>query len=301
LLGHWQQTLKHRIGCTGVGLHSGRKVRLELTPAEAGSGIWFRRTDLPGAPAVAARWDMVGDTQLCTTLTDGKGVSVITIEHLMAALAGMGVDNAVIELDGPEVPAMDGSAAPFVFLIECAGLEEQLAPRRYVEVLRPVRVSDGEARATLTPSDGFSIGFDIDFRAAAIGRQRAFFDGGSDSFKAALAGARTFGMIEEVDGLKARGFALGGSLDNAVVVSGERVLNAGGLRYADEFVRHKMLDSLGDLALAAAPILGHFHGSRSGHALNNRLLQALFADARAWRLVDGTAIAERGAALVANA
>jgi UDP-3-O-[3-hydroxymyristoyl] N-acetylglucosamine deacetylase len=300
LLGQWQKTLKHRIGCTGIGLHSGRKVRLELTPAEAGSGIWFRRTDLAGAPALAARWDMVGDTQLCTTLSDGNGAAVRTIEHLMAALAGMGVDNVVVELDGPEVPAMDGSAAPFVFLIECAGLEEQDAPRRYVEVLRPVRVSEGEARATLTPSDGFSIGFDIDFRAAAIGRQRAFFDGSADSFKAALSGARTFGMAEEVADLQSRGLALGGSLDNAVVVSGSQVLNAGGLRYTDEFVRHKMLDSLGDLALAGAPILGHFHGSRSSHALNNRLLQALFADQRAWRLVDGVAIAER-AALVANA
>jgi UDP-3-O-[3-hydroxymyristoyl] N-acetylglucosamine deacetylase len=299
LLGHWQKTLRQRIGCTGIGLHTGKKVRLELAPAEAGSGIWFRRVDRPGAPAIAARWDMVSDTQLCTTLA-GDGITVMTVEHLMAALAGMGVDNAVIELDGPEVPAMDGSSAPFVFLIECAGLDEQPAPRRYIEVLRPIRVSDNDARAALTPSDGFSIGFDIDFRAAAIGRQRAFFDGGVESFKAALSEARTFGMAEEVEHLKSRGLALGGSLDNAVVVSGERVLNAGGLRYADEFVRHKMLDSLGDLALAGAPILGHFHGSRSGHALNNRLLQAMFADERAWRLVDGPALAER-IALVANA
>jgi len=303
LLGHWQKTVKQRIGCTGVGLHTGRKVRLELVPAEAGSGIWFRRVDLPGAPLVAARWDNVSDTRLCTVLGAGlgeRGASVATVEHLMAALAGMGIDNLVIELDGPEVPAMDGSAAPFVFLIECAGVEEQPAMRAYVEVLRPVRVSDGEARAALTPSDGFSIGFDIDFAAAAIGRQRAFFDGNADSFKTALAGARTFGMAEEVEQMRSAGLALGGSLDNAVVVSGDRVLNAGGLRYRDEFVRHKMLDSLGDMALAGAPILGHFHGSRSGHALNNRLLRALFADARAWRLVDGAVLAVQPE-LVANA
>lgn len=305
MLGHWQKTVKQRIGCTGVGLHTGRKVRLELVPAEAGSGIWFRRVDLPGTPLVAARWDSVTDTRLCTVIESGEKVrggkvAVATVEHLMAALAGMGIDNIVIELDGPEVPAMDGSAAPFVFLIECAGVAEQQVLRSYVEVLRPVRVSDGEARAALTPSDGFSIGFDIDFAAAAIGRQRGFFDGSVDSFKSALAGARTFGMEEEVEQMRSAGLALGGSLDNAVVVSGDRVLNAGGLRYRDEFVRHKMLDSLGDMALAGAPLLGHFHGSRSGHALNNKLLRALFADDRAWRLVDATALAAR-TELVANA
>jgi len=300
LLGNWQKTLRQRIGCTGIGLHTGRKVRLELVPAEAGSGIWFRRTDLPGTPLVAARWDGVRESVLCTTVGEDEPATVMTVEHLVAALAGLGVDNVVIELDGPEVPAMDGSAAPFVFLIECAGLEEQAAPRRYVEVLRPVRVSDGEARAALTPSDGFSIGFDIDFRAAAIGRQRGYFDAARDSFKRTLAGARTFGLIEEVEHMRSRGLALGGSLDNAVVVADDQVLNAGGLRYRDEFVRHKMLDTLGDLALAGAPILGHFHGSRSGHALNNRLLRALFADARAWRMVDGASAASANG-LVANA
>ena len=299
MLGHWQKTLKQPIGCTGVGLHTGRKVRMELQPADAGSGIWFRRVDLLGRPLLAARWDNVRESPLCTSLTDGGLVGVMTIEHLMAALAGIGLDNAVVELDGPEVPAMDGSAAPFVFLAECAGLEEQAAARQYIEVLKPVRVSDADARATLTPSDGFSIGFDIEFRASAIGRQRAYFDAASETFKDALAGARTFGLIEDVEGMRSRGLALGGSLDNAVVVAGDQVLNAGGLRYRDEFVRHKMLDTLGDLALAGAPILGHFHGSRSGHALNNRLLRALFADNRAWRLVDGVA-AEPGE-LVANA
>jgi len=300
LLGHWQKTLNQPIGCTGVGLHGGRKVRMQLEPADVGSGIWFRRTDLPGEPLLAARWEGVQESPLCTSISDGNGVSVMTVEHLMAALAGLGVDNAVIALDGPEVPVMDGSAAPFVFLIECAGLREQTAPRRFVEVLKPVRVSDGDTRATLTPSDGFSIGFDIDFRAAAIGRQRAFFDAATDSFKQALAGARTFGMAEDVERMRSRGLALGGSLDNAVVVQGDQVLNAGGLRYRDEFVRHKMLDTLGDLALAGAPILGHFHGSRSGHALNNRLLRALFSDARAWRLIDGVMAPQVGE-LVANA
>jgi UDP-3-O-[3-hydroxymyristoyl] N-acetylglucosamine deacetylase len=273
-------------------MHTGRKVRLTLTPAAAGSGTWFRRIDLPGAPLVAARYDTVQESPLCTTVGEGEA-AVITIEHLMAALAGLGIDNAVIELDGPEVPAMDGSAAPFVFLMECAGIEEQApAPRRYVEVLRPVRVSDGACRATLTPSSGFSIAFDIEFRAAAIGRQRAFFELADGSFKRELAAARTFGLYEEVENLRARGLALGGSLENAVVVAGDKVLNAGGLRYDDEFVRHKMLDSLGDLALAGAPILGHFHGSRSSHALNNRLLRALFADPRAWRLIDGASLGD---------
>ena len=295
MLPTWQRTLKQSIGCTGVGMHTGRKARLTLVPAPAGSGIWFRRTDLEGGPLVAARYDTVQESPLCTTVGEGD-TAVMTIEHLMAALAGLGVDNAVIEIDGPEVPAMDGSAAPFVFLVECAGIEDQApAPRRYVEVLRPVRVGDANARATLTPSDGFSIAFDIEFRAAAIGRQRAFFDLKEGSFKHELAAARTFGLYEEVEHLRARGLALGGSLENAVVVSGDKVLNAGGLRYEDEFVRHKMLDSLGDLALAGAPILGHFHGSRSSHALNNRLLHALFADPRAWRLVDGASLDEAAA------
>jgi len=280
-----QRTLKTSIGCTGVGLHSGAKVTMVLHPAEPDTGIRFRRVDLAGrGTVIPALWSSVGDTRMNTCLTNGDGVVVGTVEHLMSALAGMAVDNCLIEINGPEVPVMDGSAAPFLFLIECAGLVEQAPPRRAVRVLKRVVVKDGDRVASLTPSSGSSLRFEIDFSSQAIARQEIFVNLGRGSFKSEIARARTFGFEQEVAMLRAAGLARGGSLDNAVVIdsTGTRVLNDDGLRYADEFVRHKVLDAVGDLYLAGAPIIGHFHGVRSGHATTNQLLRALFADSSAW-------------------
>ncbi len=230
-----QRTIKNTIHCRGVGLHSGVKTSLILHPAAPDSGIVFRRTDASGGGAeIAATWRNAVESALCTTLSNGEGITIGTVEHLMAALAGAEIDNVLVELDGPEVPIMDGSAAPFVFLIECAGVVEQDAPRQAIRI------------------------------------------------KSEISRARTFGFLHEVDRMRAAGLARGGSLDNAVVVSGDTILNEGGLRYADEFVRHKLLDSLGDLYLAGAPIIGHFRGLRSGHLLNRKLLEALFATPDAW-------------------
>jgi UDP-3-O-[3-hydroxymyristoyl] N-acetylglucosamine deacetylase len=278
-----QRTLRQPIGCVGVGLHTGRKVALTLRPAPAGTGIRFRRTDMDAE--VPARFDRVLDTRLCTVLApEGRPeVRIGTVEHVMAALAGCGVDNAVVELDGPEVPILDGSAAPFVFLIGCAGVVPQGLERRAIRVRRTVRVTDGEAEAVLMPSDqGFEVELGIAFQDAAIGRQHMVWRAGEAAFRRDLSHARTFARAADIAALRAAGLARGGSLDNAVVVDGDRILNPGGLRMADEFVRHKVLDVVGDLALAGAPLLGRFTGRRSGHALNNRVLRALFADAANW-------------------
>jgi UDP-3-O-[3-hydroxymyristoyl] N-acetylglucosamine deacetylase len=275
-----QQTLKTPIGCRGVGLHSGRKVGMTLRPAHPDSGIVFRRTD--AGAEIRASWANTIAAPLCTMLSNGEGITIGTVEHLMAALAGSEIDNAVVELDGPEVPIMDGSAAPFLFLIECAGVAEQDAARRAVKVLKPVSVIEADATAELLPDHGFSMSFEIDFDNPLISRQdaRVVFEAGT--FKAEISRARTFGLLDEVDRLQAAGFGRGGSLDNVVVVSGDRVLNTGGLRYEDEFVRHKLLDALGDLYLAGGPIIGQFRGVRSGHGHTRQLLAALFADAEAW-------------------
>jgi UDP-3-O-[3-hydroxymyristoyl] N-acetylglucosamine deacetylase len=286
----WQQTLKAPIGCVGVGLHTGRRVSLNLRPADPGHGIVFRRTDL--GRDIQARFDRVVDTRLATVLGDQRWASarVGTVEHLLAALAALGIDNVLVELDGPEVPALDGSAAPFVFLLDCAGVMEQSVPRAQIEIRRPVRVSDGDAFAELRPSvsgrPGLEMALSIDFAAAAIGRQALSLRLTPETFRSELARARTFTMAEEVTQLRAAGLAQGGSLDNAVVVDQARILNPGGLRMRDEFARHKLLDAVGDLALAGAPLCGRFIAHRSGHALNNRLLRALFADVSAWRTVD---------------
>lgn len=282
-----QHTLKASIDCTGVGLHSGVKVAMALRPAAPDTGILFRRTDVPGGEAmIPARWDAVVDTRLNSTIGNCDGVTVGTVEHLMAALSGCGVDNAIIEVDGPELPIMDGSSAPFVFLIECAGVAEQAAPRRYIEVLKEVSVGDGEHSASLRPCDHFSVSFAIDFAGTLIRDQAFSATLVNGTFRSEIARARTFGFEHEVSQLRAAGLARGGSLDNAIVVSGHRVLNDGGLRFDDEFVRHKVLDSIGDLYLAGGHLLGHFHGHRSGHALNNALLRTLFADDAAWRHVE---------------
>ena len=290
-----QKTLKAAIHCRGVALHSGARVGMTLRPAAPDTGIVFRRGDCAGAE-VKAHWLNSQEAPLCTKLDNGEGLSVATIEHLMAALAGLEIDNAVIELDGPEVPVMDGSAAPFVFLIECAGIVEQDAQRRAIKVLKSVTVSDDGKSASLSPDDGFSMSFAIDFASDAINRQDITIAIDPDSFKADISRARTFGFLHEVDQMRAAGFARGGSLDNAVVINGDHVLNREGLRYVDEFVRHKVLDALGDLYLAGAPIIGHFRGVRSGHALNRRLLEALFADPAAWCF---TTLARRAPAVAA--
>lgn len=282
-----QKTLKSAIGCTGIALHSGRKTTLNLKPAEANAGIRIRRTDLVnGASEIVVDWSKVVDTQLATTVGNDYGTTVSTIEHLMSALAGCEIDNLVIEVDGPEIPIMDGSAAPFVFLIECAGVVELEAPRKAIKILKPVTVGDGDRSLTILPSDEFSLSFEIDFDNAAIDRQQYAFENLDSDFKADIARARTFGFEKEVDALRSAGLALGGSLDNAVVVGEDRILNEEGLRYADEFVRHKILDCIGDLYLAGGPIIGEVRASRSGHELNNALLRAVFDDDTAWTLVD---------------
>ena len=280
----WQKTLKTAISCTGIGLHSGKRVEMTLHPATPGSGIRFCRKDLDGA-IIEARHDNVTDSLLNTSLDNREGRGVATVEHLMAALAGLGIDNLMVDLNGGEVPAMDGSSAPFVFLAECAGIVEQQAPRTAIEILKTVSVSDGESRITLSPAGGFSIAFEISFDHPAITDQSCFIELEDGVFKRELARARTFGFLSDIDKLHEKGLALGGSLDNAVVLSDDSVMNDGGLRFTDEFVRHKALDCIGDLYLAGAPMLGHVQCARSGHRTNHLLLEALFADEGAWRYV----------------
>ena len=279
--------MRVRTTCEGIGLHSGRPVWMSIGPAVAGTGIVFRRVDL--GVSIAARYDLVADTRLCTLIASEQEPSarVGTVEHLMAALAAIGVDNAIVEVDGPELPIMDGSSRPFMSLIHQAGLAAQPVVRELVEVRRTVRVTDGAAYAQLSPSPSFGIDLSIDFEAPAIGRQSMTVDRlDARRFASELAGARTFTMADEIDRLRAAGLARGGSLGNAVVVDGASVLNSGGLRWPDEFVRHKALDAIGDLALAGYAIRGRFTGHRSGHGLNNRILRALFADPANWRLVE---------------
>ncbi len=279
-----QKTLKNSIRCRGTALHSGEQVTMTFHPAGADTGIVFRRSDRDGA-ALRANWRRVRESALCTTVHDGDGLSVGTIEHVMAALAGLEIDNSVIELDGPEVPVMDGSAAPFVFLLECAGVAEQDKPRRAIEVLKPVKVGDGTKSAALMPGIGLTVNLTIDFAASAIQHQSLSWTLDPESFKSEIAPARTFGFLEEVDAMRAAGLARGGSLENAIVIGDGRVLNHDGLRFPDEFVRHKVLDAIGDLYLAGMPIVGTFTGLRSGHAVNRQLLEALFADRSAYRIV----------------
>jgi UDP-3-O-[3-hydroxymyristoyl] N-acetylglucosamine deacetylase len=279
-----QHTLRAAISCVGVGLHSGSKVSLTLRPAPAGSGIVVRRVDL--GVAIPARWDHVVDTRLCTVLGlhDNPQARVGTVEHVLAALAGCGVHNAILDVDGPEMPILDGSSASFVFLIDCAGIVEQDLPVTAIEVLRPVRIAHEESFVELRPAQyGFDVSVSIAFDAAAIGRQALTMRMGTAGFRAGLARARTFTLAREVAHLREAGLARGGSLDNAVVVDGDTVVNPCGLRMRDEFVRHKVLDVVGDMSLAGAVLRARFVGHRPGHALNNRLLRALFADSANWR------------------
>lgn len=284
-----QKTLKNSIHCSGVGLHCGAKINMTLLPAPANTGVVFRRVDIAnGRNEVKANWENAVETPLCTTLVGENDLKIATIEHLMSALAGYEIDNVYVELNGAEVPVMDGSAAPFVFLIECAGTVEQAAPRRALRIREHVEVSEELRSASVAPGKGFSINFEIDFDSRAVGRQEWFVEMSQTAFKREVSRARTFGFLQEFDKLLELGLARGGSLDNAVVISGDTVMNEGGLRYDDEFVRHKVLDSIGDLYLIGGPIIGHFHGVRAGHALTLRLIKALFAQESAWEWVDMT-------------
>ncbi len=282
-----QTTIKTTVDFEGVGLHTGIPARLRIRPAPASSGIWFKRTDVGDRhPLVPARWDAVEQGPLCTRLVNHAGVSVSTVEHLMAALAGCGLHNAVIEIDGPEVPILDGSSAPFVTAILEAGLRRLRAPLRAIRVLRPVEVVQGDALARLEPAEGLELDFSIDFADAAIGRQHKVLNLANGAFVRELCDSRTFCRRADVEAMQASGLALGGKPgENAVVFDGAEVLSPGGLRHADEPVRHKMLDALGDLALASCPILGRYTGVRAGHSLTNQLLRALFAQSDAYRLV----------------
>jgi UDP-3-O-[3-hydroxymyristoyl] N-acetylglucosamine deacetylase len=282
-----QGTLKAKVRFTGVGLHSGAAVRMTVHPASANYGIWFRRTDAAGVDAmIPARWDSVQPAKLCTLIANSAGISVSTIEHVMAALAGCAIHNAVIDVDGPEVPILDGSSLSFVREFLAAGIIEQAEPVRAIRILAPVEVRDGDATARLEPSDIFEIDFRIAFPDAVIGDQALRLDMANGTFVRELSSSRTFCRQSDVDAMREKGLALGGTLENAVVVEGSRVLSPGGLRQWDEPVRHKMLDALGDLALAGAPILGRYTGIRAGHALTNRLLRALFARPEAYTLVE---------------
>ncbi|MDZ7909566.1 MAG: UDP-3-O-acyl-N-acetylglucosamine deacetylase [Gemmobacter sp.] len=289
-----QNTLKTAVIFDGLGLHSGEPVRMVVRPAAAADfGIWFRRTDIGhGDVMIAARWDTVVPSKLCTLIANPSGVSVSTIEHIMAALAGCAIHNALIEIDGPEVPILDGSSVPFVEGFLAAGLPVLAAPSaRASRVLKPVEVREGEAVARLEPSDMLEIDFRIDFAEKAIGRQEKTLNMANGAFVRELCDSRTFCLQADVDFMRANGLALGGTLENAVVFEDGQVLSPGGLRHADEPVRHKMLDALGDLALAGGPLLGRYTGVRAGHALTNRLLRTLFAQPDAWRYVDcGAAI-----------
>lgn len=279
-----QNTLSKAATFRGTGLHSGASVTMVVRPAPAGHGIWFRRTDLTeGDTRILARWDTVVPSKLCTLIENGSGVTVSTIEHVMAALAGSAIQNALIDIDGPEVPILDGSSAPFVAGFLAAGITRQNAQVRVLRILAPVEVRDGDAVARLEPSDMFEIDFAIDFTDAAIGRQEKRLNLSNGTFVRELSDSRTFCRNADVQNMRARGLALGGTFENAVVFEGDRVLSPGGLRHADEPVRHKMLDAVGDLALAGGPILGRYTGIRAGHALTNRLLRQLFATPGAWR------------------
>lgn len=289
-----QTTLCQRVHCQGIGLHSGKQVRLSLVPAPANTGIRFYRTDVLAARAwIDARWDTVSDTTLCTVIANEYGEHVGTIEHLVAALAASGVDNVIVELDAAEPPAMDGSSAPFLFLIECAGVVPVNAARAMLHVRKAVWASDGEKFASLEPCPFASMDVEIVFDNPLIGRQRSEVALSGTRFKTELARARTFGFAHEVEYMRKNGLALGGSLDNAVVVDGDRVLNPEGLRYKDEFVRHKALDAVGDLYLCGGPIVGRYVGHQAGHKLNNLVLRALFADHEAYEWVSQPAADRR--------
>ena len=281
-----QTTLKSAISLEGVGLHSGKRCRMVVRPASVEHGIWFRRVDVePRKALIPAQYHVVEQTPLCTRLVNDHGTSVSTVEHIMAALAGCGVHNALLDVDGPEIPVRDGSSAEFVKAFLSKGFTRQTAPVRAIEILGPVTARRGEAWARLSPSSTLNISFEIDFADSAIGQQALSLNMANGSFVRELCDSRTFCRNADIHAMRAQGLALGGSVENAVVVDGADVLTPGGLRHEDEAVRHKMLDALGDLALAGCPILGHYEGHRAGHSLTNELLRRLFAAPQSYRLV----------------
>lgn len=281
-----QRTLKNTIRATGVGLHTGDKVYLTLHPAEPNSGIRFRRVDLETPVMIAARPENVGETKLSTTLTSGE-TKVSTVEHLLSAMAGLGIDNAIVDVSAPEVPIMDGSAGPFVFLLQSAGVVEQDQPKQYIRIVRSIRVEDGDKWAAFEPFEGFKVTFTIDFEHPAFSDhlKTAVMDFSSTTFVKEVSRARTFGFMRDIEFLRENNLALGGSLDNAIVVDDDKVLNEDGLRYADEFVKHKILDAIGDLYLLGHSLIGEYKGFKSGHALNNKLLLTLLENKDAWEMV----------------
>jgi UDP-3-O-[3-hydroxymyristoyl] N-acetylglucosamine deacetylase len=281
-----QRTLKNVIRATGVGLHTGKKICLTLRPAEVDTGIVFRRIDLDPVVELQARPTVVGDTRLSTALCEGD-VSVSTVEHLMSAFAGLGVDNAIVELDASEVPIMDGSAGPFVFLVQSAGLIEQSELKKFIRIKETIRVEDGDKSAQFEPFDGFKVSFSIDFDHPIFNKspQKAEIDFSSTSFVKEISRARTFGFMHEVEAMREKGLALGGSHNNAIVMDSYSILNKDGLRYEDEFVKHKILDAIGDLYLLGHPLIGLFSAHKSGHALNNKLLRKLLDNESSWELV----------------
>ena len=281
-----QRTLKNVIRATGVGLHSGEKVYLTLRPAAADTGIVFRRVDLDPVVDIPASAELVTETMLCTGLSQGGG-KVLTIEHLMSAFAGLGIDNAYVDLSAPEVPNMDGSAGPFVFLLQSAGIVEQAAPKRFIRITRPLEVRDGDKLARFEPYDGFKLGFTIQFDHPMIPstQSRAEVEFSTAAYVREVSRARTFGFMRDLEFMRERNLGLGGSMDNAIVLDDYRVLNEDGLRYEDEFVKHKILDAIGDLYLLGHSLIGAFYGYKSGHALNNKLVRALLAERSAWEEV----------------
>ncbi|MBL8297687.1 MAG: UDP-3-O-acyl-N-acetylglucosamine deacetylase [Rhodanobacteraceae bacterium] len=281
-----QRTLKNVIRATGVGIHTGEKVYMTLRPAAVDTGIVFRRVDLTPAVEIHARAENVGDTSLSSTLTKGT-VRVSTVEHLLSAMAGLGIDNAYVDLSASEVPIMDGSAGPFVFLLQSAGIEEQPKAKRFIRIKKPLTVKDGDKWARFEPFDGFKVGFSIDFNHPIFTAQtsRAEIDFSTTSFVKEVSRARTFGFMRDIEMLRERNLVLGGSMDNAIVLDDYRVLNEDGLRYEDEFVKHKILDAIGDLYLLGHSLIGAFFGHKSGHQLNNQLLRTLLADTSAWEEV----------------
>jgi UDP-3-O-[3-hydroxymyristoyl] N-acetylglucosamine deacetylase len=281
-----QRTLKNIIRATGVGLHTGDKVYMTLRPAAVDTGIVFRRVDLPNPVDIRSCCENVGDTRLSTTLVKGD-VRIATIEHLLSAMAGLGIDNAYVDLSAPEVPIMDGSAGPFVFLLQSAGIEEQAKPKRFIRIKKSVTVRDGDKWARFEPFDGFKVGFSIDFNHPMFTKRTSTseIDFSTTSFVKEVSRARTFGFMRDIEMLREKNLALGGSMDNAIVLDDYRVLNEDGLRYEDEFVKHKILDAIGDLYLLGHSLIGAFYGYKSGHELNNKLLRTLLADASAWEEV----------------
>lgn len=282
-----QRTLKQSIKVTGIGLHSGKKVTLTLRPAQENTGVIYCRTDLKPPVSFVADANAIRDTMLCTCLINDDGVRISTVEHINAALAALGIDNIIVEVDAPEIPIMDGSAAPFIYLLLDAGIEEQNAAKKFMRIKKPVRVEDGDKWAELKPYNGFKLNFTIDFKHPAIAENVTHYEleFSSQAFIQQVSRARTFGFMKDIEYLQAQGLALGGSLDNAIVLDDYRILNEDGLRFEDELVRHKLLDAVGDLYMASHNIIGEYSAFKSGHGLNNKLLRALLADSEAWEYI----------------